>query len=96
MDEPVTLNFLSAANEDTGLTVKTLLSDGKDKLETLFRLLCMLGNRSAIVFCNHRESVERTSKFLKEKDIINEFYHGAMEKRNYQCISYNRPCIKGP
>ncbi|HQW43604.1 MAG TPA: DEAD/DEAH box helicase, partial [Chitinophagaceae bacterium] len=49
MDEPVTLNFLSAANEDTGLTVKTLLSDGKDKLETLFRLLCMLGNRSAIV-----------------------------------------------
>ncbi|MBP6415531.1 MAG: DEAD/DEAH box helicase, partial [Chitinophagaceae bacterium] len=57
MDEPVTLNFLSAANEDTGLTVKTLLSDGKDKLETLFRLLCMLGNRSAIVFCNHRESV---------------------------------------
>ena len=64
MDEPVTLNFLSAANEDTGLTVKTLLSDGKDKLETLFRLLCMLGNRSAIVFCNHRESVERTSKFF--------------------------------
>ena len=81
MDEPVTLNFLSAANEDTGLTVKTLLSDGKDKLETLFRLLCMLGNRSAIVFCNHRESVERTSKFLKEKDIINEFYHGAMEQQ---------------
>ena len=81
MDEPVTLNFLSAANEDTGLTVKTLLSDGKDKLETLFRLLCMLGNRSAIVFCNHRESAERTSKFLKEKDIINEFYHGAMEQQ---------------
>jgi len=81
MDEPVTLNFLSAANEDTGLTVKTLLSDGKDKLETLFRLLCMLGNRSAIVFCNHRESVERTSKLLKEKDIINEFYHGAMEQQ---------------
>ena len=80
MKEPVTLNFLSDKNEDTGLTIKTLLSDGKDKLETLFRLLCMLGNRSTIIFCNHRESVERTSKWLKEKDIINEFYHGALEQ----------------
>ena len=81
MEDTVTLNFLSETNEDNGLAVKALLSDGKDKLETLFRLICMLGNRSAIVFCNHRESVERTSKFLKEKDIINEFYHGAMEQQ---------------
>ena len=41
----------------------------------------MLGNRSTIVFCNHRESVERTSKLLKEKDIVNVFYHGAMEQQ---------------
>jgi superfamily II DNA/RNA helicase len=80
MIDPVTLDFLNDKDEETGLTVKTLLSDGKDKLETLFRLLCMLGNRSTIIFCNHRESVERTSKFLKEKDIINEFYHGALEQ----------------
>ena len=80
MDDIITLDFLNVNNKDTGLTIKTLLSDGKDKLETLFRLLCMLGNRSAIIFCNHRESVERTSKFLKEKDIINEFYHGALEQ----------------
>ncbi|MGZ5254477.1 MAG: DEAD/DEAH box helicase [Flavitalea sp.] len=75
-----TLDFLNDNNEDTGLTVKVLLSDEKDKLETLFRLICMLGNRSTIVFCNHRESVERTSKWLKEKDINNTFYHGAMEQ----------------
>src|SRR5215204_4195679 len=49
--------------------------------KTLIRLICMLGNRSTIVFCNHRESVERTSKWLKEKDIINVFYHGAMEQQ---------------
>ena len=28
------------------------LTLGKDKLETLFRLICMLGNRSTIIFCN--------------------------------------------
>lgn len=81
MDNPVKLDFLNDKDEETGLTVKMLLSDGKDKLETLFRLICMLGNRSTIVFCNHRESVERTSQWLKEKDIINEFYHGAMEQQ---------------
>ncbi len=81
MDETVKLDYLDEANEDTGLTVKTLLSDGKDKLETLFRLICMLGNRSTIIFCNHRESVERTSNWLKEKDILNVFYHGALEQQ---------------
>jgi ATP-independent RNA helicase DbpA len=80
MNDPAKLDFLNDKEVDTGLTVKTLLSDGKDKLETLFRLICMLGNRSAIIFCNHRESVERTSNWLKEKDIFNVFYHGALEQ----------------
>jgi ATP-independent RNA helicase DbpA len=43
-------------------------------------LICSLGNRSAIVFCNHRESVERTSALLKDKGIVNVFYHGALEQ----------------
>lgn len=81
MNNTIKLDFLHDADEETGLTIKSLTSDGKDKLETLFRLICMLGNRSAIVFCNHREAVERTSTFLKEKDIVNVFYHGAMEQQ---------------
>jgi superfamily II DNA/RNA helicase len=80
IQDPVKLDFLDTKDEETGLTVKTVLSDEKDKLETLFRLICTLGNRSTIVFCNHRESVERTSNWLKEKDIINVFYHGALEQ----------------
>lgn len=80
INDPVKLDFLTNENPETGLTLKILLSDGKDKLETLFRLICMLGNRSTIIFCNHRESVERTSKWLKEKDILNVFYHGALEQ----------------
>lgn len=81
LKDPVKLNFLIDADEETGLAIKTVHSDGKDKLETLFRLICMLGNRSTIIFCNHRESVERTSNYLKEKDILNVFYHGAMEQQ---------------
>jgi ATP-independent RNA helicase DbpA len=81
IDEMATLDFQNDKDADTGLEVKFLQSDGKDKLESLFRLICMLGNRPTIIFCNHRESVERTSKWLKEKDIINEFYHGSLEQQ---------------
>jgi superfamily II DNA/RNA helicase len=82
LNNPVTLDFLSG-NEDaeTGLAIQLLKSNEKDKIESLFRLICMLGNRSTIVFCNHRESVERTSALLKERDILNVFYHGAMEQQ---------------
>jgi superfamily II DNA/RNA helicase len=80
MEDPVRLDFLNDEADETKLAVKWVLSDEKDKLETLFRLICMLGNRSTIIFCNHRESVERTSKWLKEKDIVNVFYHGALEQ----------------
>lgn len=80
MEDPVRLDFLDDKTEEPKLAVKMVLSDEKDKLETLFRLICMLGNRSTIIFCNHRESVERTSKWLKEKDIVNVFYHGALEQ----------------
>lgn len=79
---PEKLDFLTGNEDsDTGLAIQTVQSPGNDKLDTLFRLICMLGNRSTIVFCNHRESVERTSALLKEKDILNVFYHGAMEQQ---------------
>ena len=82
LSDPVKLNFLSAAAEDAKqLAIQTVLSGTKDKSDTLFKLVCFLGNRSAIVFCNHREAVERTSALLSEKGINNEFYHGAMEQQ---------------
>jgi superfamily II DNA/RNA helicase len=78
--EPVRLNY-STGEITEALAIQTVKSDDKDKLDTLFNLICYLGNRSAVVFCNHRESVERTSNMLKEKGIVNVFYHGAMEQQ---------------
>jgi superfamily II DNA/RNA helicase len=78
---PARLNYLSAPGEENGLTIQTVLSTEKDKTDTLFKLICFLGNRSAIVFCNHRESVERTSAALTKNGIVNEFYHGALEQQ---------------
>ena len=79
LKEPTTLNFLTGEAKEA-LAIEVVKSDDKDKSETLFRLICMIGNRSAIIFCNHRDAVERTSTILKEKGIVNEFYHGALEQ----------------
>ena len=77
---PVEINFLSGEKSDA-LAVQMISSEDKDKTETLFKLICSLGNRSTIVFCNQREFVEQVSFFLKEKGIVNVFYHGAMEQQ---------------
>jgi len=82
LKEPETLNFLPEEAEiPEALAIQVVHADDRDKIDTLFNLICFLGNRSMIVFCNHRESVERTSSLLKEKGIVNEFYHGALEQR---------------
>ncbi|MEO6814062.1 MAG: DEAD/DEAH box helicase [Ginsengibacter sp.] len=81
LKNPVRLNYLSPEDAKKGLAIKMVSSDDKDKSLTLFKLICSLGNRSTIVFCNHREAVERTSALLSEKGINNEFYHGGMEQQ---------------
>jgi superfamily II DNA/RNA helicase len=82
MENPFKVNFLEEGEETAPrLAIQTVLSPDKDKANTLFELLCYLGNRLTIVFCNHRDAVERTSAILSDKGIYNEFYHGAMEQQ---------------
>lgn len=81
--DPFLLNFLNEEEEgQERLAIKKVVSEDRDKIDTLLRLLCYFGARPTIIFCNHREAVERTSRLLSEKGIYNEFYHGAMEQRD--------------
>jgi superfamily II DNA/RNA helicase len=82
-DPAATVEFLSPVVEKEPvdeLLVQVVHSPEKDKVETLFKLVCQIGNKSMIIFCNHRDSVERTSELLAEKGIVNVFYHGGMEQ----------------
>jgi len=79
LKDPVTLNFLSEDGPEM-LAVQWAKSAHADKLESLLAFLTLVGNRSAIIFCNHRESVERVSEYLNEKGLVNVFYHGALEQ----------------
>lgn len=76
---PVKLDYLDITPKPT-LTIRKVLSEDKDKLETFYRLLCKLDGSPTLVFCNYRESVERVSSFLDEKNVDNEYFHGGMEQ----------------
>ncbi len=80
LQAPQRIDFLTDESENI-LEIRYLPCSEKDKLRDLFLLLCMAGDRSSIVFCNHRESVARTSGFLDEQGITNVYYHGALEQR---------------
>lgn len=76
--DPIQLNYLSGASE--GLTLKLVISEDKDKMQSLFDLLCQNTNESTIVFCNHRDAVERISEFLTEMGVVNTFFHGGLDQ----------------
>lgn len=77
------LNFLSQSDEsESRLEVQYILCGEKDKINTLFQFICTTGGRSTIVFCNHRESVERVHQLLQECGLVTTFYHGSMEQKD--------------
>lgn len=83
------LDFLNPAHEPSGsLQMYKVYSPQKDKLETLYRLLCHIGNEPTLVFCNHRESVERVGKFLRSQQVYCEVFHGGMEQDDRERALY--------
>jgi len=80
VENPFELNFIPLEKDNSKLAIKLVESKEKDKIDALFHLICSLESESALIFCNHRESAERTSEILNEKGIFTTFYHGGMEQ----------------
>lgn len=74
------LDFLHDGTDDARLALRLVRSPQKDKLQTLLRLLCETGTESALVFANHRESVERIARFLRAERFPADAFHGGMEQ----------------
>lgn len=75
-----TENFLKKEEAKPEITFRKITSTSEDKLNVLFNLLCNIGDKRTLIFCNHREAVIRISELLKKKGIFNETFHGAMEQ----------------
>lgn len=84
----VKLNFLEDGLVSQRLDLRLVISPEKDKLETLYRLLCTLGNHPTIVFVNYREAVERVGGYLASKGMENGTFHGGMEQEDRERALY--------
>ena len=77
---PTVLDFIPTEEANSNLTLKMVVSKEKDKINSLFNLICSLKSQSAIIFCNHRDAAERISDTLNEKGIYSTYYHGGMDQ----------------
>lgn len=84
----VKLNFLNHDADGLRLNLQQVHSPVKDKLETLYRLLCTLGDASSIVFVNYRESVERVAGYLMAQRFPCDTFHGGMEQPDRERALY--------
>ena len=80
LDNEKTINFLKLGEAKPNIQLKKVMTIPEEKLETLFKLICKIGNKRTLIFCNHRDAVDRISELLREKGIDRETFHGGMEQ----------------
>lgn len=83
LNNPLTLNVLDRQDDKPAdrITVRQVMADGKDKLDTLYRLLLSLDGGKTIVFVGYRDSVDRIYQHLAKQRIDVGIYHGALEQQ---------------
>jgi superfamily II DNA/RNA helicase len=74
-----TVDYLNA-EPDSNLHLKLVHTTSAEKVETLMRLVAGFNQEVCIVFCNHREAVERISALFRFHKFEHGILHGAMEQ----------------
>lgn len=77
---PKELNF--SKTKKNQLTVKTVESPDKNKLEALERVLLQKPDSSGIVFCNFKDTIAFVSSHLKKRKISHGTFFGGMEQKD--------------
>jgi len=80
LQNAITLDFTNTPEQsNSSLTIKTVKARGIDKMEALTLLIGKLSG-SKIIFCNHRDAVERISEHLNKLKITHGTYHGGLDQ----------------
>ncbi len=74
------INFLKTQDVKPDIQLKKVMTTPEEKLDTLFHLVCKIGEKRTLVFCNHRDAVDRISDLLRSKRIDCVTFHGGMEQ----------------
>jgi len=76
---PDTVNYLKD-DKDSKLQVRVVHTKRADKVDTLMRLVAGFNQEVCLVFCNHREAVERISALFTQHRFAHGMLHGAIEQ----------------
>jgi superfamily II DNA/RNA helicase len=77
--KPETVDFLKD-QANSKLSLKVVHTKSADKVETLMRLVAGFNQEVCLVFCNHREAVERISALFSKHQFEHGILHGAMDQ----------------
>ena len=96
VSKPINIDFLKDVKVVPDLKMKKVLTTAEDKLDTLFELICKIGEKTMLIFCNHRETVDRISDLLIDKDLAHDIFHGGMEQdeRERALLKFRNGSIK--
>ena len=73
--------ILHLANKtNSKLQLKVVHTKSSEKVETLMRLVAGFNQEPTLVFCNHRDAVERISGLLTHNNFEHGMFHGGMEQ----------------
>lgn len=88
-EKPTVVNYLKDEAQSK-LKLRIVHTKSADKVETLMRLVAGFNQEVCLVFCNHREAVERISALLTQHNFEHGILHGAMEQidREKNLIKY--------
>lgn len=80
LNKAIEIDFLKDVKVVPDLKLKKVNTTAEEKLDTLFQLICKIGHKTTLIFCNHRETVDRISDLLIDKDLVHDIFHGGMEQ----------------
>ena len=78
--EPTYVNYLTTQAAPPKLTIKAVRSNAQDKFDALLKLIGSKAHQSILVFCNHREAVDRISEILTNRNLSHDVFHGGLEQ----------------
>jgi ATP-dependent RNA helicase DbpA len=80
IDKFKVLDFTDGKTTTSKVSVKVVEFDKEDKLDVLSELVNNIADKSTIIFCNHREAVDRISEYFFHERIVFDQFHGGMKQ----------------
>lgn len=82
MSNPIVQKHIGEKRNEGHLSQYQVRAEDDDKLDVLIELIHRIAHEPTIIFCNHRDAVERIGELLKSNKIPVGIFHGALKQEH--------------